>query len=97
MKRIGILVLITLLAITGLALTLRQEYARNYKVGGFLARYADRFPGSGALGEGLRMVKAVSIGLLKRGRLPEWFAFAANCAARMLGNRAGRRRERAHG
>ena len=79
------------------AFTLRQEYARNYKVGGFLARYADRFPGSGAMGEGLRMVKAVSIGLLKRGRLPEWFAFAANCAARMLGNRAGRRRERAHG
>ena len=32
------------------AFTLRQEYARNFKVGGFLARYADRFPGSGAMG-----------------------------------------------
>lgn len=72
--------------------TLRQEYARNRKVGAFLTRYADRFEGSEALGEGLRMVMDVSAGLLKRGRLLEWIAFGFNCAARMLGNRAGRRR-----
>ena len=54
------------------------------------------FPDSGALGEGLRMVKAVSAQLLKRGRIIEWFAFGLNCLSRMLGNRAGRRQEKAH-
>lgn len=76
--------------------TLRQEYARNRRVGAFLTRYADRFPDSGALGEGLRMVKTVSAQLLKRGRIIEWFAFGLNCLSRMLGNRAGRRQEKAH-
>lgn len=76
--------------------TLRQEYTRNRKVGAFLTRYADRFPDSGALGEGLRMVKAVSAQLLKRGRIIEWLAFGFNCLSRMLGNRAGRRQEKAH-
>ena len=76
--------------------TLREEYARNRKVGAFLTRYADRFSDVGAMGEGLRMVKTVSAGLLKRGRIGECFAFGLNCAARMLGNRAGRRRGKAH-
>ena len=76
--------------------TLRQEYARNRKVGAFLTRYADRFTDSGAMGEGLRMVKAVSGQLLKRGRIIEWIAFGLNCVSRMLGNRAGRRQEKAH-
>ena len=76
--------------------TLRQEYARNRRVGAFLARYADRFPDSGAMGEGLRMVKTVSGQLLKRGSIIEWIAFGLNCVSRMLGNRAGRRQEKAH-
>lgn len=76
--------------------TLRQEYTRNRKVGAFLTRYADRFTDSGAMGEGLRMVKAVSGQLLKRGRIIEWIAFGLNCLSRMLGNRAGRRQEKAH-
>ena len=76
--------------------TLREEYARNRKVGAFLTRYADRFSGSCAMGEGLRMVKTVSAGLLKQGRIGACFAFGLNCAARMLGNRAGRRRGKAH-
>lgn len=77
--------------------TLRQEYTRNRKVGAFLARYADRFADSGAMGEGLRMVKAISIKLLRQGQVGEWIAFGFNCAARILGNRAGRRRGKAHG
>lgn len=72
--------------------TLREEYARNRKIGAFLAKYADRFQGGGAAGEGLRMVKAVSARLLSRGHVIEWVAFGFNCLARMLGNRAGRRR-----
>jgi len=72
--------------------TLAEEYARNKKIGAFMAKYADRFEGSSATGEGLRMVKHVSVRLLKRGRVLEWIAFGFNCVARMLGNRAGRRR-----
>lgn len=77
--------------------TLREEYARNRRVGAFLTRYAPRFPGAGATGEGLRMVKEVSFTLLRRGRIIEWIAFGLNCAARLLGNRAGRRQEKRHG
>lgn len=75
--------------------TPRQEYRRNRLIGAFMAKYGHRFQ-SGELGEGLRMVKAVSAGLLKRGQVLEWFAFGINCAARMLGNRAGRRQEKNH-
>lgn len=76
--------------------TLQQEYERNRKIGRFLARYGDRFSDSGELGEGARMVREISIGLLKRGKIGEWIAFGANCAARMLGNFAGKRQEKAH-
>lgn len=75
--------------------TPQQEYNRNRLIGAFLAQYGDRFE-SGELGEGLRMVKAVSRQLLRRGDIIGWLGFGVNCAARMLGNRAGRRGSR-HG
>lgn len=75
--------------------TLREEYARNRRIGAFMARYADRLEGLSATDEGLRMVKRVSAELLRQGRVIEWIGFGCNCLARALGNRAGRRR--AHG
>ena len=74
--------------------TLRQEYERNKLIGGFLARYGDRFDAPGELGEGARMVREISARLLKRGEIGEWIGFGAGCAARLLGNRAGRRAAR---
>ncbi len=75
--------------------TLRQEYARNKLIGGFLARYEDRFDAPGEMGEGVRMVSKISAQLLRQGEIAEWIRFGAGCAARLLGNRAGRRAARA--
>ena len=69
--------------------TLGQEYERNRKIGEFLAQYGDRF--GSVTGEGFALVKHVVSTLAKEGRIPEIFAFGANCGARLLGNRRGRR------
>lgn len=75
--------------------TLRQEYARNRLIGEFLARYGDRFAaGAGETGEGLRLVRQVSLELVRGGKPLELIPFWMNCGARLLGNRAGRRRGR---
>ena len=74
--------------------TLRQEYARNRLIGEFLVRYGDRLPTSGVTGEGVSLVKRVSVELQRQGKPVEVLAFRANCGARLLGNRAGRRRGR---
>lgn len=71
--------------------TLRQEYARNRRIGAFLARYGDRLGDAHETGEGLRMARAVSARLLKGGHFLEWVRFGAVCAAKLTGNRAGRR------
>ena len=71
--------------------TLRQEYERNRKIGQFLAKYGDRFSGGSMTGEGVAMVKSVSAGLVREGKVLEVIPFWMNCAARLLGNRSGRR------
>lgn len=70
--------------------TLRQEYRRNRLIGGFLAQYGDRFQ-SGALGEGVHLALKVTGALWKGRAWGEIVPFWLNCAARLLGNRAGRR------
>lgn len=72
--------------------TFRQEYLRNRQVGRFLARYASCL-GGGELDEGMRMVRTVSLQLLRGGHVWECAAFTLNCAARLLGSRAGRHDE----
>ena len=42
------------------------------------------------IGEGGKLVKQVSLQLVKEGRLDELLAFGVDCAARLLGNRKGR-------
>ena len=74
--------------------TLRQEYQRNRCIGQFLARYGDRFSKGGEMGEGLRMVRFVTKKLLSEGRIGAIVPFWGNCAARLLGNRAGKQEER---
>lgn len=74
--------------------TLKQEYARNRRIGEFLERYSDRFAKAGETGEGVKMVRQVSRELALRGKPLELMSFWMNCGARLLGNRAGRRRGR---
>lgn len=72
-------------------LTPSQQFARNRAVGMFLESHADDLMHASEIGEGGRLVKAVSSELLREGRLGELFAFGVDCCARLLGNRAGRR------
>lgn len=75
-------------------LTPSQQFARNRAVGMFLESHADDLMHASEIGEGGRLVKAVSSELLREGRLGELFAFGVDCCARLLGNRAGRRAAR---
>ena len=72
-------------------LTLRQEYQRNVLIGRFLQEYGERLGNPRETGEGLRMVRQVLSQLLRSGHPLECPVFAADCAARLLGSRAGRR------
>ena len=71
-------------------LTPREQYARNRAVGRFLEEHAGDLMHASEIGEGGKLVKQVSLQLLKEGRLGEFFAFGVDCAARLLGNRKGR-------
>lgn len=75
-------------------LTPSQQFARNRAVGMFLELHADDLMHASEIGEGGRLVKAVSSQLLREGNLPEFIAFGIDCCARLLGNRAGRRAAR---
>lgn len=68
-----------------------QQFARNRAVGMFLESHAEDLMYASEIGEGGRLVKAVSSELLREGRFGELFAFGFDCCARLLGNRAGRR------
>lgn len=71
-------------------LTPSQQFVRNRAVGFFLETHADDLMHASEIGEGGRLVKAVSSQLLREGNLVEFIAFAVDCCARLLGNRAGR-------
>lgn len=71
-------------------LTPSQQFARNRAVGFFLETHADDLMQAGEIGEGGRLVRSVSSQLLREGNLVEFIAFAVDCCARLLGNRAGR-------
>ncbi len=75
-------------------LTPSQQFARNRAVGFFLETHADDLMHASEIGEGGRLVKAVSSQLLREGNLIEFIAFGVDCCARLLGNRAGRRAAR---
>ena len=72
-------------------LTLRQQYERNRAIGRFLERNAALLSCASEVGEGSRLAATVASTLLKEKDIPELFAFGADCVARFLGNRAGRR------
>lgn len=75
-------------------LTPSQQFARNRAVGFFLETHEDDLMYASEIGEGGRLVKAVSTQLLREGNLVEFIAFGVDCCARLLGNRAGRRAAR---
>ena len=75
-------------------LTPRQQYERNRAIGRFLERNADLLSCASEVGEGGRLARDVAATLIKERDIPELLAFAVDCAARLAGNRAGRREAR---
>lgn len=71
-------------------LTPKEQYARNRAVGRFLEEHVDDLMHASEIGEGGKLVKSISLQLLREGRPSELFAFGVDCAARLLGNRKGR-------
>lgn len=71
-------------------LTPLQQYKRNWEVGYFLQTQESFLRDVSEMGEGLRLVKAVSKQLILEARFDQLFLFFVDCTARLLGNRRGR-------
>ena len=72
-------------------LTLAQQYRRNWLTGYETERRKAYFSGASQEKEGLRLVKYVSLELLKHGQILAFIRFGFDCIARLLGNRNGKR------
>lgn len=68
-----------------------EQFRRNRVVGRFLEVHAADLMGASEVGEGGRLVRAVAAQLVKEKRFGELAVFAVDCAARLAGNRIGRR------
>lgn len=75
-------------------LTPKQQFERNKTIGVFLEQHSSDLMNASEIGEGGKLVKSVSRELLKEGKVGEFFAFGVDCAARILGNRSGRKTAR---
>lgn len=70
-------------------LTPSEQFVRNRAVGRFLEEHEGDLMYANEIGEGGKLVRGVSIQLLREKKLAELFAFGVDCAARLLGNRKG--------
>lgn len=69
--------------------TWKQQYKRNYAMGREITKHQSLLRNAKIAGEGVSLVKNVMIGLVKQHAFGELFWFVGDCAARLLGNRAG--------
>ncbi len=71
-------------------MTLMQQYRRNLIVGRTMKRYEARFDHVSETGAGAKLALSVMRRLVREKEYIECVCFAADCAARLLGNRVGR-------
>lgn len=71
--------------------TLKQQYRRNYIQGYEMEKHKELLGDVSAVSEGTKMVKEVSIKLLKNGDVFSFIYFGLDCLARLSGNRNGRK------
>ena len=71
--------------------SLKEQYSRNRIQGYEIERHRALLGNVSKTSEGIRMVKFVSGGLLKQGRVLSFARFGMDCIARLSGSRAGRR------
>lgn len=71
--------------------TLRQQYRRNFLIGYESEKHKNILAGVSQDKEGFRLVKYVSLKLLKKGKIFSFIRFGFDCCARLLGNKMGKR------
>lgn len=71
----------------------KQEFKRNKDVARFMAMHKDEFDGINVDGEGMKLVKYVSVRLLKQFKIISFIHFGFICIAKFAGNRSGRKSE----
>ena len=71
--------------------TLLQQYRRNFQIGYETEKHKDILCGVSQEKEGFKLVKYVSLELLKKGKILSFMRFGFDCVARLLGNRMGKR------
>ncbi len=72
--------------------SLQEQYKRNWVQGYEIARHQELLGNTSSSREGFHMLIAVATQLLRQGRCLSVFGLIADCAARYLGNRAGKKR-----
>jgi len=72
-------------------LSLKEQYWRNYIQGVEIQRHKDLLGPVSLESEGMKLVKYVSINLLKRGHIFSFIHFGFDCCAKLLGSRMGRK------
>ena len=71
-------------------LSLKAQYKRNYLLGFEIEKHKELLGDAPLTGEGLRLVRYVSKGLLSKGKLFSFFHFGFDCVARLAGNKMGK-------
>lgn len=71
--------------------TLKQQYVRNYIQGMEIEKHKDILGNVSQESEGMKLVKYVSLELLKRGQILSFVHFGFDCIARFMGSKAGKR------
>lgn len=69
--------------------TLKQQYDRNYIQGYEIEKHRAILGDVSADSEGIKMVKVISLQLLKKGHIFSFIHFGFDCCARMIGNKMG--------
>lgn len=72
--------------------SLKEQYRRNYIQGYEIERHRPILGEVSQESEGMKMVKYVSGGLLRQGRLFSFARFGLDCCARLVGSRAGKKK-----
>lgn len=70
--------------------TLKEQYKRNYLLGYEMEKHHDLLGNISADQEGFKLVKYVSVGLLKKGKFFSFVRFGFDCCARLIGNKSGK-------
>ena len=69
--------------------SLKQQYKRNFIQGYEIERHKEILNHVGQISEGIKLVKYVSMELLKRGHVASFVHFGFDCVARLAGSKAG--------